>query len=754
MKNIYKILFAGCLLYAMASCSDDNLIDSSNSSNQTAQDMEGEELNVCVENSDIRTRDIDFEEGAPVRINTFWLGVFNMSNGDRVAYYEGYAGFAFLASGQESYGIIRHKLPAPTGSTTNLFMVAVVNYQNVKGYLKSAPSVQQDLSTLLNSATTWDMFNNIGVDTESAYDGDHSIDAPIMAGFLNKSDYNPSNPANSHIRIDQFDNSQKVNLRGATNSLTLSYSGGKYQTSGYTLLLRRLVSNFNVNIHADDNISITKITYKKFNVPSAIYIIERSMLDNNNTGSFPTEKELSPNFADILPSHGYNDDDRETDIDIYQGTSDWSFSFQHFANKHWARKNLTDYAGREVYTVDGNGKKVFSALATTADDINNNASYFEIYLHIIDKKKNSCANATLTIHEGYTSNADGTPANREYRDFSCARNMNYTYNINVHGLDNISFNVTGNSSEYRYDTNITTHRQDQQGKVWNMKYVGDKTYNEATGASEFGYDKDTDNFKKYLSGSEKTYEKAIILEAENPNVAFRIYGYNSDLKKLEGFNYNFAQSSFDNLDGLWPPSIGESSHYFNDYNSLIEDFLKARPVDELEKILQLDNDDEQKTNKRALIDFLKNSTNAIDPLLFETFQLKASEADAPDLTNEYEDVVITNTGVTVGGTTENPVYQTWNVKIPLGFNMNQPMNVVQFMMALNHLERKRQPIPHVYDLIVSGRDFEHIEQNKTGKTERDFARCFYIIDRNGKTDEVDGCSTVLDIYAAIQGIER
>lgn len=839
MKNIYSFIFAGLLLFCVTACSDEKLYDGEEVNTEAPGfSGDGEPIDIFVENMELRTRNVNFDEEAPVRINSYWLGVFDYGNGNLVSSYHNELGYAFVSSGIVSSGLIRQKFPDPTGDTTNkgFFVVGIVNYNGVRGSWSSNPGVLEDLSSMLDKVKTWADFNSIGIDTYSAYyDGsDHSNDAPMMAGFMNKNNYDNSDPSKSHIKINQFEQTPKkpvLKMNGDINNLFVPYTGGKFQTTGYTLNLRRLVSNFNFNIEAGENISIERISYRKHNVPAAVYIIERTMfkVDENNKDiieSFPTEAAYSPNFGDLEAATGYTSDDKDVDIDIHQSEDGkWSFSYQHFANKHWAKTVPGKYADREAYFTDQQGNKVFTALAESATDINNNATYIELKMRVLDKVRNRCAEVIYLIHEGYTSDTDGSEINwmneitaeqekALLSDFSCARNMNYTYNIKVHGIDNLSVNVGDN--DYVDENLKLVHRPDISGKIWTITYIGE-TLNDK-GTSDFGFISQDDGFKKYLTGKDdsgeyetttttetentqeggtpsiqdevaqvRKYSNVIHINGDNPDLAFRIYGYNSARGVIEGFNYNFEQSSFENLRGMWPESAGGTSHYFQDFNSMLEDYLIGRDPEQLKEVIKmvgvyengeytdLTNVDDKtllEDKLEELVEFLawedirnkKKKTSAIETLLFETFKLKAygenapnfSELKGPNGEEIKQKIRITEQHDTGANQSQNVTSQKyWDIEIPIKVNMNEPMNIVQFMLAAEYLlgpnNKTGKTLPQDYDLLIRAR-----RQNVVNAANGDnykYVRCFYLGDRHGSQDEEDDCTHGIEIYAAIQGVE-
>ncbi|MCH5225462.1 MAG: hypothetical protein J1D77_05655 [Muribaculaceae bacterium] len=794
MKHPIKILSLSAiaaLLSLLASCSDDLILpgDDRPALDEAQVEADGQPIDVWLEDDALRTRNVQFGQGTSVRINTVWLGIFDIQNGNLVSSQEVRMGYAFLTSGTAESGVIRHKLPAPNrnpSSGQGYFMVAVVNYNLVNGYKTSSSSELRPLTDLLGEVNTWSDFNAIGVDTQSAYyegdedDSGHSSDSPVMAGFLH---YDPvvngikSHPnTEMHLKVDQFASTtgnQKVQLSPAT-AINPVASGGalrftqattsdKYNLTNYTLYLRRLVANINVNIVPDnDKVEITKVSYKVYNTPKSVYLIERRMLDNED--KFTSTASLSPNFADNM-SIGYESDEHWNETPSQGSNGSWSFSFQHFANKHWARTQPEDYADREKVTYDSQGNiSYFNALASNSSDFNNNASYIVLKMHITDKLRNRCAETEYIIHEGYTSNADGLAESNQttrLNDFSVARNVNYTYTVNVHGIDNIYYNVNANPNDKKEDdgeedeekkvedvfsNQVTQHRPDQQGQVWNVLYAGETKNND--GISNFGYIPPTDeyihgNYKNFLDWNGQfgnkgipvndsedkfigTYYPAFIkFDSNNPDIAFRIYGYNSASNatnaedRVEGYNFNFSDESFTYLNNLWPPSVGDKSRYFQDYDALVNDYLRQV------------GDDKQ---------------GSIDTQLFYTFQFRIhNPSGTPDpkfkLENKVEELKQPD------NTTKTNTFS---------IDLNNWESITHLIQAIKYFNSHKEEfggeveLP-AFDLLVAPRALEG-----SYDTERpmDYVRALYIGDKNGKIDGFDGCSKRQNIFAAIQGIQK
>lgn len=752
MKLKYRIYFLSLLTTLLASsCVDNNLYSLTDKEISPEEYEEGYTyFDAFVDNFSLRTRNIQFEEGSSVRINSLWVGVFDINTGECVEKKETTQDYKFLTSGELARGVLRMKFDGPGSDYNgdgNFFMVAVANFNGVKARTSDNTAEETDLSTILESVTDWDDFNDIGVETTTAYAGDHNLDSPVLAGFLNTTDaYSANVKSSTHIKINQFADSSKgmVQLLPATlpvsgqnllKSLAIKYNDSlnRYvddaagaEGLNHTIFFRRLIANINVNIVTPENseIQITDVSYRRFNIPKMVYIIERSLLDNE--GNFPTDAFLSPNFADMNPESGYyKDDDNYKDLDQSSGSSNsgngqfseldkrnwlkdnvtpnddgsWTFSFQHFANKHWARKPLTEYADREKLNTDGS----FNALADDKDDINNNASYFIVKMHLINPYKNRCSEAEYTIHEGYTSDSQGydftgndnssTYNETEWykyilSDFSCARNINYTYNLRVNSFENLLFNVNGIADS----ENVTVHRSDIGGKVWQFNYVNepkDESGNDKCNSTSYNvhFDKSIGDFTGAIQDKGGIFKKAIRIDSDKPNLAFRLYGYNSKKNEIEGYNYNFPDNSFSWLNGMWPESVGNMSSYFQDYDALIKAYEKDMP--------QIDN------------------------LLYTAFKI----IDEKDFNEEQEALL--------GTEKADEEYE------------NKWMDIVGFIKSVHDANG---PVKKTYHMKVAPRQIDYpVPFNEKGN----YIRALYVADRNGIVDN-DGCTTLVNIYAAVQ----
>ena len=742
-----------------ACTSDYIIIDDIDNPDEEAAKVDPFSFNIIIDDPSPRTRAINFDKNAAIRVNQIWMGVYDVETGERVVYNSKALGYQTVQSGQRKQLMFRMDLTPPQNFTPNekgYVVVALANYSGVKD------AYQDEMEDKLADADTWQKFNAIAVDVNSAYTDLHSNIAPVLAGFLYNYDdtyydsdgypntdevktdeTNIKKTVSTHVKIDQFEEN-KATSRGimlspkkAVENVIIKYDNtvndGNVTGFGFsskTLRLRRLVANINVNIQlteeALNKLRLTDVYYKRYNMPKAVYIIEKRTtncaLNEDGTVKYPTSEkgerdikaydielpespEYSPNFADLDPSRWYYSD---TD---WQYGNVTGFSFQHFANKHWARNQVNDQKGRErctKYGTDANGENLYYYHALVDEnkkenDFNNYASFFKIKMHLIDNATGRALEAEYTIHEGYTSDELGDPiegwldeneigkeySNKDFKqyvrlkDYVVARNIDYYYNVFINGVDDIYYNVNTNGSD-------TDHKNGQGGKVWEFWYATDnkdilgnsfpndekdKRMREEGATCSYSYGSFADGTTVPPEGG--YYKNAIYINNTKPDISFRLYGYNTETHKIEGYNYNFSQDAFAWLSGLWPPSAGASSRYFAGYDELIA----------------FEND---------LPDDYKNGLTIIDPMK--------------------------------SGSTAR-------------------MNIIDFVYYCYTSEESEFDGGKFFDIEVAPTNIneKEFDNRDVPWEDRDkYARAIYIADSKGQPDGVDGCTTLVNIFAGAQ----
>lgn len=750
MKRYIYLTFL-CLFGAVfSSCTQDLLSVTENSefSENTSYLGDNEyQIGMMIENSSPRTRAVDFTPGTGIRLNKIWIGIFDYKTGELVRSQGKDLDYRIIQAGNIYKNELRISFDDPTDPSEDGYVVAcIANYADVND------ANGDPLEGRLSGVTTWKEFNEIAIDATTAYSNMHNGIVPVLAGFVYDNEAN-ADTDDTHIKIDQFEENKKPNDKDIklsplykVNDVIIHLNKGKFDFSNKLLKLRRLVANINVNINLTDeakkNLILTEVSYKRYNMPKAAYIIERRTTDciftnggKYTPGNFAAKKNPadSPNWADMDPRNRYENDKAW----IYGNTS--GFSFQHFANKHWARNEVSDQNDREKCTKygtypDGSNKYYYHALVDEdlqnesygeedlenegeiIEDFNNYASYFVIKMHLIDKISGKALEAEYTIHEGNTSDEIGNQADNydEYKnddgdldlskikgnpkDFSVARNIDYTYNVFIAGVDHIYHNVGIGTDQ------SNAHYNGQGGKVWQFYYANDHTDIDGREYTNDAKDDREENpsincHYNYVNGSFENpvpptggyYKHAIRIKNKFPDMSFRLYGYTVYYDRIDGYNYNFTQASFSYLDKLWPPSVGMQSHYFQDYDELMEHSTEIPAELQAGLKIYYSQDEDKK-------DLWENK----------------GPMTAVDLIKEINDLIEDNGGIP-------------DKYLPLYFDIEiAPTNINK-------------------DLGKNGEEFIPPSTIKN-----DYLRAIYITDRNGIPDEVDGCTSAVNVFAAAQ----
>ena len=421
----------------------------------------------------VRTRALDMEDGATININTLWIGVYNKETGRKIG------STVDQTRRRLTTGVIaKNQITVDFYSESANPEVCIVGVANFDGVKDAAGN---PIVSLLDEADTWNALMELSVDAESAYAGDkgqaEGASAPFLMGyFLNATGLTRA------PKFNQFQKSDGVAMYPATAQEamkarlngTLDTDRDIYVPAG-ALVLRRLVSNVKVNIVPGDGVTVSNISYKVFNMPSTLYLAQRRT-DTESPSNHSTWQSRSPNYADrfvasdgsLLRSGAYYDSD-------WTSVDDPTFSFQHFENKHWGAPGVTTFSQREAKTTGGR----FAALCPGDQaPYNNYGSYFKIKMTVTDAS-GRMGDVEYTIHEGLCNNDNGQTTDDDaerYRDFASFRNNNYTYTINVNGINKIIVNAES-------DEEGSDHLNGQQGSIWEVEYAGEKNRIPNTGGT-------------------------------------------------------------------------------------------------------------------------------------------------------------------------------------------------------------------------------------------------------------------------------
>lgn len=336
------------------------------------------------------------------------------------------------------------------------YIVAVANVDNL-GVTSDDITTQRHLSELLEAADTWQKFLKIAVVAPASQE---EVRAPLpplpMAGC-----YSDINVGGDHPEPSSIDGWQKRNFTPyfiPSQATTVKFTNG-------AIHLRRLVSHINFNFIPGDNIELTVNSYQVMNAPRFSWLYERS--DDNgmatNFGDLAQSEEAAANYYTNVPQFGSQN--------ITNGANGiQKFDFWQSENKHTG--DATTYKERDQKTTEGS--TLFTSLTGNTWTPNNEASYVVVSCTVdyknqvrVDGDGNATADgqdmyrtgeAIYIIHLGYIGNGADTD---KAKDFNCFRNVDYTYNVTVNGLDDIRLDA--------FATDETSHGE--EGVVVDLNYA-------------------------------------------------------------------------------------------------------------------------------------------------------------------------------------------------------------------------------------------------------------------------------------------
>ncbi|WP_294630086.1 fimbrial protein [uncultured Bacteroides sp.] len=437
---------------ALAACQDDEICSSQ------ADGVEGVPtlLTLSVDLNEMKgmSRAPMTDENAD-RVNTLWVGIYNVATG-KCTYNRLFQRDELTAPGNHAAALLP-KIETKSGKS---YIVAVANAADNYGITDNAELKAEaglpdtrggSLQTLLANADTWEKYKSISFMLTDP----SNIDFSGSNNLAMSGSYHNSNAVDNHPSAWYDDEGNPDAVYIAANTTTLP---------GY-IHLRRMISYVKFNISAVPNILIEPVSWKVYNNPIIAYLQER----NENAA------DVSEYFGDRV---GYETNHGESNLsyDFVAGTANQhSFDFYQFENKQTAigyqdlgggdyiginPASFSPYADRErewKADADGTNTSIYKSLsASDADgevDTKNYATYVTFRFKVtywvnpngqIGTEKPvdpATPNATrregyanYTVHLGYIEGA--TNADKA-RDFNCRRNMKYTYNVTVEGLNSI-----------------------------------------------------------------------------------------------------------------------------------------------------------------------------------------------------------------------------------------------------------------------------------------------------------------------------
>lgn len=548
-------------------------------------------LNVSAGEADISTRSLNMNDGATVKINSLWVGIFDRQTGKRIGRTRIEDFNRTVSTGSVSKNVISVDFFSDY-SNPEVFVVGVANFEDVTTWDK-IPVVEA-----IEKALTWEELVAVDVDAESAYAGNKGMNSfsqePFLMGFYLEATglsrvpkFNQLDPGDDGRIMVYPDNAEKA----MTIKLIADDKGEIYVPAG-ALTLRRLVSNVNVNLVPGDGIEISDVSYMVFNQPKTVFLVQRRT-DTDFGRSFSEWQRLSPNRADFMVSedgdfNGGNSyfDDEYWRSDLF--ADGLGFSFQHFENKHWGAGDIKSFSDREKKNSDG----TLAALSPGGGrPYNNHASFFKIKMHVTDNNKGRNGEVVYTIHEGLCNTDDGRKAEDDatrMKDYGSFRNNNYTYTVNVNGVDKIVVNASLDETDEDYF-------HGQEGKIWSLEYANGDA--------------------RQIPDSGGAYGSVRFTVGAIPG--FRLFGYDSSGETID-ICYNFPSNGAKLLGGFWP-ELSDATVFTNRVSE-----LNNLPVEFLNEILISDG-----VSDYSLQDFIKNFDTLVASAPASGFKFKFASYTGP-----------------------------------------------------------------------------------------------------------------------------
>lgn len=414
---------------------------------------------------DSKTR-ATFDE-SNIEMTSAWCAIFDVQTGYLVGMtdkiYNFSDGEATVAPGHnvpsigDQFGMVFENFVFNDKYNT-VYIAGVANYENISAI--DAKGNEMSLIEALKNVKTIIDYKNIAVNTASAEMALNGKNRPLMAGFW----------GNSHGNFT-VDLSGKVHTNNSAESKVNLYDKGTMtvtdnnvaQIAAGKIHLRRLYSHLNVNVTVNTSADFTfkNPRVKVYNVPQYTFIQEHKTVENADQYENATWAAATHTAADI---YGQNLTTSEISPanKSYNNTSDAAFlmnaedefvatesgnklnikfGFWHYETKHWGLENVKSQNDRE--RMHGNSGVYSSLCPSEKEDFNNKAPYIVITGDVSNGKYTG--KADFIIHEGNACQANGDlapDAPTAARDFSTFRNVNYTYNVEINGIDNVITKVT------------------------------------------------------------------------------------------------------------------------------------------------------------------------------------------------------------------------------------------------------------------------------------------------------------------------
>lgn len=394
-------------------------------------------VNVSVPGLDVKTR-ASLGDDQINEVTSLWIRTYSS--------YSGKATSEWVKSVKNTYDTeVARSFDIDTKSGYS-YVVGVANIDNL-GVTKENPDEKRSLSELLEEADTWEKFLDIAVVAPSSFNDVNAAPVPLaMSGCL------------CNITVGNMPAHPEPSQWGGENynfkPVFIPATSGKAYVMPGAIHLRRLVSHITFNIKSGPDVTVTPTSYTVYNVPAVTWLYERSG-QNSNFGHDCTKENKDKFYA--TPS-------QYTSQYITEENGVYKFDFWQGENKHSAlpderlqtlgitfsdndsRYNY-DVREREKKKADGTNSGLYLTLTGDSWTPANMASFVAFHADIVYNKKQTIeidgnptevtrvGNAMFTVHLGFLNN--------DPRDFNCYRNVDYTYNVTINGVNKIVVEAEG-----------------------------------------------------------------------------------------------------------------------------------------------------------------------------------------------------------------------------------------------------------------------------------------------------------------------
>ncbi|MCH5238833.1 MAG: hypothetical protein J1F38_01290 [Muribaculaceae bacterium] len=401
IKYLIGVLaFSTMSVASLTSCKDELKLDYGTI--ELGDKVEGKlNVNVQLPGASQRTRNVDFSNSAVIKVDSYWVGVYDTYTGELLGYR--------LETEPRKEGGSRYTINGTTGvfnvedveiyyyqKHPEVYVVGVVNLNNVKGKIAGSSNELSDLSTLLSNATKWEDFCKISVDTQSIENAvtettDGINQMPLLMGYYSTAgtglhptvsswdNYSVSTD-DVRVRISDGNNGLKlddgsVKLKRLVSEITVHVGGletmeslmdqlnklypgilPEYYTrsTGQNAIKEKLSENSETRAIVEPSmpdlqeVKISNLYYKVLNNPKSVYLAEHTTDRNAYKRTQQDFANYSPNSADYDGAVGYES------IDEWIPVNGNTFTYQAYENKHWGNTDWLDEYIHKYYIDEPN----------------------------------------------------------------------------------------------------------------------------------------------------------------------------------------------------------------------------------------------------------------------------------------------------------------------------------------------------------------------------------------------------------------